>query len=140
VEALRVLFVCVGNMCRSPMAEAIARQLGNGRIDAYSAGLSAAGQVDSAAVAALSELGYSGDGLSSKGLTEVPLHDMDVVVSLIGEAGLSVLPRNLGAQRVAWSVRDPLGEDDATFVAAARQIERRVRGLVTELLADMPAL
>jgi arsenate reductase len=138
VDTVKVLFICVGNMCRSPMAEAIARALGDGRIEAHSAGLSATGQIDPNAITALRELGYSAAGLSSKGLTEVPVHDMDVVVSLIGRTGLAILPRNLGGQRVAWSIRDPMGEDEEAFLATARLIERKVRDLVRELLADEP--
>lgn len=117
------------------MAEAIARHLGGPSVEAYSAGLAASGAVDDKVVAALNELGYSAAGLSSKGLGEVPLTEMDVVVSLIGEPGLAVLPPNLGAQRQAWSIRDPLGEDEETFLAAARLIERRVKALLADLEA-----
>lgn len=128
-----MLFFCIGNMCRSPMAEGIARALGSGRIEAHSAGLSPAGRVDPLAIRTLLELGYSADGLSSKGLTEVPLHDMDVIVSLIGREGLTILPRNLSARQVAWAVRDPMGEDEEAFLATAELLQRKVRALLREL-------
>lgn len=131
-----MLFLCVGNMCRSPMAEAIARSLGNGRIEALSAGLIPAGRVDPNALAALAELGYPAEGLRSKPITDVDLHDLDVIVSLIGDQGLAVLPRNLGARRVAWSIHDPLGEDLEAFVATAELLQRRVRALVRDLLGS----
>jgi arsenate reductase len=134
VEPIRILFLCIGNMCRSPMAEAIARTLGGGHIEALSAGLSPAGRVDPNTLDALAELGYPTEGLHSKPVTAVDLHDLDVIVSLIGESGLAVLPRNLSAQRVAWSIHDPLGEDLEAFVATAELLERRVRALVEELL------
>jgi arsenate reductase (thioredoxin) len=138
VDAVKVLFICIGNACRSPMAEAIASELGGGRIEAHSAGLNAIGQIAPHTVSALRELGYPTDGLSSKSLAAVPLPDMDVIVSLIGRQGLATLPRNLGATCVAWSIRDPMGEDQEAFLAAARLIERRVRDLVRELIADLP--
>jgi len=133
VEPLRVLFLCVGNMCRSPMAEAIARGLGDGRVEAHSAGLSPAGQVSEHAVAALEELGYDTAGLRSKPVSDVDLLDLDVIVSLIGERGLAVLPRNLPAERVAWAIHDPLGEDVDAYVATAELLERRIRTLIEEL-------
>ncbi len=131
---MRILFLCVGNMCRSPMAEAIARELGQDRVEALSAGLQPAGAVDANALAALEALGYPSVGLSSKSVAEVPLRDMDVIVSLIGPDGLAILPRNLAARTESWSIRDPLGEEPEAFVAAARAIEQRVRGLLRELL------
>ncbi|WLD93174.1 low molecular weight protein arginine phosphatase [Alkalihalobacillus sp. AL-G] len=35
----RILFICTGNTCRSPMAEALLNDRSNGKIDARSAGL-----------------------------------------------------------------------------------------------------
>ncbi len=134
METVRVLFVCIGNMCRSPMAEAIARGLGGGRVEAHSAGISPAGEVSENAMAALDELGYPAEGLHSKPITDVDLHEIDLIVSLIGEQGLAVLPRNLSAERVAWSIHDPLGEDLDAYVATAELLERRIRALVAELV------
>ena len=42
---LGILFVCIGNTCRSPMAEAMARAMGGDRVRAYSAGLNPTGRV-----------------------------------------------------------------------------------------------
>ena len=38
-KQIKILFLCTGNSCRSQMAEAFARHLLKGRIDAYSAGI-----------------------------------------------------------------------------------------------------
>src|SRR5512141_2263143 len=68
-----VLFVCTGNVCRSPMAEGIFRQAAQGRGDyrVLSAGLGAAeGQPPSPyAVQAVKELGIDISGLRSRMLT-----------------------------------------------------------------------
>ncbi|MCG6962979.1 MAG: low molecular weight phosphatase family protein [Acidobacteria bacterium] len=129
-----VLFICVGNTCRSPMAEAMARSLSGGRLEALSAGISPTGRIASGTRRALTTLGYSHRELRSKGLGEVPLEEVDLVVSLIGREGLRWLPLNLAAGSRVWSISDPFGEDDETYLAIARMIEGRVRELVDELV------
>ncbi len=127
-----VLFVCVGNSCRSPMAEAMARTLGEGRITPRSAGLAPAGFIAEPTIAALAALGYPGKGLRSKGLDEINRDDVDVVVSLCGRRGLDLVPRRREARREAWSVRDPIGEDVRVYLEVAREIEERVRQFLAE--------
>ena len=134
MRPLKVLFICVGNTCRSPMAEAMARTLGSGRLEAFSAGLSPTGRVAEESLAALRALGYRPDGLSSKSLDGVPVDHVDVAVSLIGPPGLRFLPHGFADRVEAWSIRDPYGDDDAVYLSVARTIESRVRELVEDLL------
>jgi arsenate reductase len=132
-----VLFFCIGNSCRSPMAEAMARTLGRGRIEAHSAGLLPTGRIAPPTLAALAALGYPVDGLRSKGLDQVPLRSVELVVSLIGSEGLRALPQDLVARREAWSVRDPFGDDQEVYLRVARDLEARVRNLVVGLLDEL---
>jgi arsenate reductase len=111
---LRILFICIGNSCRSPMAEAIARSIGGDAIDALRA------------------LGHPVDGLSSKGFDDVDFEHLDVVVSLLGDRGLDVIPHGLAVERESWTITDPFGEDDELYLEVAREIEARVRRLLEE--------
>ena len=129
---LSILFICIGNTCRSPMAEAITRGLGMNHVQASSAGIMPFGRIVSSTVEALEALGYDPGGLASKGLDDVDLAEFDIIVSLLGSSGLSYLPSFLGAQLESWSVQDPYGEDHEVYVGVARELERRIR----ELLAD----
>jgi protein-tyrosine-phosphatase len=129
----RILFICIGNTCRSPMAEAIARSLGGDRVEVYSAGLAPTGMVAEAALTTLAAMGYPNHGLRSKGLEEIALERMDVIVSLLGPDGLKLLPANLGATREAWPIRDPFGEDEEVYRAAATVIESRIKKLLADL-------
>ena len=131
-----VLFICIGNTCRSPMAEAIARGLGGESLRVLSAGLSATGRVASETLSTLEEMGYATEGLTSKGLSEVPLDEIDVVVSLIGPAGINWIPFGMAVDTVVWNVPDPWGEDDATY----RNVARRIESLVRDLLEDLPGI
>lgn len=114
------------------MAEAIARRLGGAEVMASSAGIQPFGRIVDATRAALEGLGYDSAGLASKSIDDVDLGGFDVIVSLLGPAGLAGLPRDLGAELESWSIRDPYGEDDVTYRAVARELEGRIR----ELLAD----
>ncbi len=116
------------------MAEAIARHLGGPRVDARSAGLAPAGFIANGTLAALETLGCPGEGLHSKGLDDVVVHDLDVMVSLLGTGALDLLPRGAGARREAWTVLDPFGEDEDVYLDVARGLEVRIRTLLSEEL------
>ncbi|NOZ96112.1 MAG: low molecular weight phosphatase family protein [Acidobacteria bacterium] len=135
MERTTVVFICIGNTCRSPMAEAMARAMGGDAIRALSAGLASTGHVAPQTLATLEALGYSGEGLASKGLSQVPLDEVDLVVSLIGSPGVRWIPHGMPVETVVWSLPDPWGEDEATYLAVARRIEALVRDLVDDLIA-----
>jgi arsenate reductase len=131
---LSILYVCIGNTCRSPMAEAITRGLRGDDVRASSAGLMPFGRIVNSTVQALETLGYDPRGLDSKGFDDVDLTSFDIIVSLLGDSGLNYLPSNLGAQLESWSIRDPYGEDDEVYLVVARELERRIRDLLDEQL------
>jgi arsenate reductase len=69
----QVLFICLGNSCRSIMAEALARHLFADKLTAASAGLQPLGYVARETLTVLAEVGAPTAGLHSKGLEEVNL-------------------------------------------------------------------
>ena len=129
---LSILYICIGNTCRSPMAEVITRSMGGDRVTAASAGLMPFGRIVASTVETLEDLGYEPRGLSSKAVDDVDLTSFDIIVSLVGDSGLHYLPPTLGAQLESWSSPDPYGEDDEVYLAVARELERRIH----DLLAD----
>ena len=126
-----VLFVCVGNSCRSQMAEALANRLGQGRVRAWSAGSRPAGVISAVARNVMGEEGLSMDGQWSKGLEEVPVADMDVVVTMGCEVECPA-PRGFTGRLVEWDIPDPF--DDLQRGREVRGlIERQVMALLAEL-------
>jgi arsenate reductase len=79
---IKILFVCVGNSCRSQMAEAFANHLGNGKVQASSAGSAPLGTIIPETHEVMKEKGISLEGQWSKGLPDVPVAEMDAVVSM----------------------------------------------------------
>ena len=72
----------------------------------YSAG-SEPGVLSPLAVRALEEVGIDISEHFSKGLTDVPAHDMNVVITLCGEEVCPVFSKEV--QRLHWPIPDPVG-------------------------------
>jgi arsenate reductase len=104
----RVLFVCVGNSCRSQMAEGFARVLGQGRVAVHSAGLMAAG-VHPRAIAVMREAGIDISGQRSKEIDPELLMAMDLVITLCDNAAEACPRTPPSILRLHWPVRDPVG-------------------------------
>lgn len=128
---INVLFVCVGNACRSPMAEAIARQDATDVIDASSAGLFPMGTIPEMTRQTLESNGYSAEGLASKGLQEFVVAEVGLLVNLSGHPGLQVFERYPAVEE--WNVADPYGEDGAIYQRILEDIQGRVRDLARRL-------
>ena len=86
----KVLFLCIGNACRSQMAEAIAKHVASDVIEPSSAGLVAFGEIPNSTIAVLKECGFSADGQHSKSLRSEDLSVADLVVNMTGRAGSTI--------------------------------------------------
>lgn len=126
----RVLFVCIGNSCRSQLAEAFARKLAADVIEPSSAGLSPFGRIAEPTMAIGVEFGLSFDGQFSKGLETVDLAQSDLVVNMTGMPGRGLFGT---AKRVVdWEVGDPFGEDLGVYRQIAEEIEEKIRALALQ--------
>jgi arsenate reductase (thioredoxin) len=131
-EPVKVLFVCFGNACRSQMAEALANHLGRGSVQAFSAGAHPLGWIPFETRDVLDERGIPLDGHRSKGLKDVPLGKMDVVVEM--EAGVvGTVPESFKGRLIEWDIPDPFSGHVEVFRAVRDLIEEHVN----ELLADL---
>ena len=129
----KVLFVCYGNMIRSQMAEGLARDLAGALLDVYSAGLRPIGVVSEEAVSVMEEKGIDITGQFSKGLGDVPLDDMDYVVSLSNRPAKSFLPPEFAGEALDWVTEDPLGQPIEFYRKTRDELESRVKKFVEEL-------
>ncbi len=125
----KVLFVCVGNSCRSQMAEAFARRLG---LDAESAGTEPAARVHPDAVRAMAEKGIRLEGQTPKRLDFGRLGEFQRTITM----GCGVA-ENCPSLRTDedWGLDDPVGHDLASFRRVRDDIEARVVRLAGELRA-----
>ncbi|MDI6852037.1 MAG: arsenate reductase ArsC [Deltaproteobacteria bacterium] len=102
-----VLFICLGNSCRSIMAEALARHLLADSLSATSAGLQPLGFVAPETLEVLAELGVSPAGLYSKGLDAVTLPDFRLIINLTEQAVSAYLPSPCRERLLHRPVPDP---------------------------------
>ncbi len=136
---VKVLFVCIGNACRSQMAEAWANHFGKGRVQASSAGLYPLGSIAEDTYAVMSEKGIPLDGQWSKSLLGVVVAEMDVVVGMGCEVACPV-PAGFEGRVVEWEIPDPFGRGIESFRNVRDMVERQVLGLLADLIApDVPA-
>ncbi|MGO8787068.1 MAG: low molecular weight phosphatase family protein [Terriglobia bacterium] len=131
---VKILFVCVGNACRSQMAEAWANHFGKGKVLASSAGSHPFGSIVDDTYTVMSEKGLSLDGQCSKGLADVALADMDVVVGMGCEVECPV-PAGFKGRVVDWEIPDPYGRSVQFFRNVRDMIERKVLELLAEHIA-----
>jgi len=124
----RVLFVCIGNSCRSQMAEAFARAYGSDIMLARSAGISPSAIIQPLTTQVLAERNLSVDGQFPKGMEIARDEPFDLVVNMSG------VPMPFpGARVVSWTVPDPIGREETVYRAVASQIEALVMQLILEL-------
>ena len=75
-----ILFLCEDNACFSQIAEAAAKHLAPPKTKIFSAGVKPS-VIPPHVIEAMKELGISMTGQKSKGLSDVPMQDIDLVVS-----------------------------------------------------------
>jgi protein-tyrosine-phosphatase/DNA-binding transcriptional ArsR family regulator len=128
----RVLFLCTGNSARSQMAEALAVELGDGRVRAVSAG-SQPKPLHPNALRVMRERGIDLSGHRSKHLRTFARRRFDYVVTLCDRVR-EVCPEFPGhPDAIHWSIPDPgrEGGSDAeslpAFERTAAELETRIR-------------
>jgi protein-tyrosine-phosphatase len=144
----RILFLCTGNTCRSPMAEALFRAKMPGSwhriFELTSAGTSAwEGQpASTTAIDALNEIGVDLSKHSAKRLNAELVDASDLIVAMESthsEAVRAIKPDAvkkvilLGAldqQRAETGIADPIGGDRCVYTESRDEIERLVLLLI----------
>lgn len=124
----KILFVCIGNSCRSQMAEAFARAYGSDVLIADSAGIYPAAMVAPDTVRAMAEKNLTLNGQFPKSIEQVDRSAFDLIVDMSGE-----LEPEDGTPMRIWNVPDPIVMDYENHRRVRDQIEFLVRGLISEL-------
>lgn len=151
----RILFVCTGNTCRSPLAEGIARRtlvdLNRNDIEVSSAGTDAwdGGVATDEALLVGIERGLDIGAHRSRKLTREIVRDADLILAMSPQH--LTTSRRLGGEDKAYllsdyasagesdrMIRDPFGGDLAAYRATADDLQGQVQLALDRFLSDIP--
>lgn len=125
----RVLFVCLGNACRSQMAEGFARAYGSDVLIPASAGLTPASNVAPDTISAMADKGINLREHFPKHLRHLGRAKFDLAINMSGLP----LPDGIAGEVRGWAVEDPVWMDYDEHCEIRDQIERLVMDLILEL-------
>lgn len=128
----RVLFVCIGNSCRSQMAEGFARHHHSDVIAALSAGIYPASIVQPETIATMAEKSVSLEGQSPKRIQSIAPEQVDLLVNMSGRAVLGLFSGFEGGNLI-WEVEDPIGQPMSVYQDVRDRIETLVETLAEQL-------
>lgn len=154
-EPLRVVFVCWGNICRSPMTERVAdgraAEAGLGDVEFTSAGVSTeelGNPMDDRATAKLGEAGYDADGHVAHQIDAAEIDSADLVVAMEQlhlDRMLAMGPRRTDHLKLLTSfdpdaepgagVPDPWYGDADGFADTLASIEAAMPGILDDVAA-----
>lgn len=129
--ARRVLFVCIGNACRSQMAEGFARAYGADVMEPASAGISPAMITPLETRDTMAEKNIDISEQFPKPLSIFPRDHFDMVVNMSG------YPVPGYPQAISWTVADPIGGTAEQYRATRDSIEHLVMQLIIELRRNL---
>jgi arsenate reductase len=124
-----VLFVCIGNACRSQMAEGFARAYGGDVVIPASAGLAPALFVAPDTQRAMLEKNIDIRDHFPKTIRQLGRARFDLAINMSGEE----LSSDAGERIVDWDIPDPVRFSYERHCEIRDEIERRVMNLVIEL-------
>ena len=130
---LQVLFVCIGNSCRSPMAESIALRDAADLFLTASAGLNPLGVVQRLTLLTLEANGYPTAGLHSKPIFNEAWAHADLVINMSGYPREHAFPRADWHKVEDWDVEDPYGASPEVYQRIFDDIRTRIEALAARL-------
>lgn len=127
---IKIAFICIGNSCRSQIAEGFAKQMGkeflDKKIEIYSAGTYPAYEVNPDAIAVMKEKEIDITSQYPKPISKIP-PDPDIVITMGCGVECPYLP---SSYREDWGIEDPVGMPIEFFREVRDVIDSKVKHLI----------
>jgi arsenate reductase (thioredoxin) len=132
----KVLFLCIGNSCRSQMAEGFARRYGSDVMEVRSAGLAPASIVQPLTKRVMEAKNINIDDQYPKDWARSATADVDLMINMSG----ATLPAQGPMAIQEWQVEDPIGQPEELYIQVRDQIEHQVMRLILQLRKEARSL
>ncbi len=138
MKRIHILFVCIGNICRSPMAAGIAEKMYPEKVIVESAGITPYGDKAAPEAVEVMQSNYCIDisDHEPKGVSHLFLNDFDYIVALDPHVfdHLKVYFQLAKEKLIKWDIDDPFTKDIEVFRKCAEEIQRCVTNTLNELM------
>jgi arsenate reductase len=129
----KVLFVCIGNTCRSQMAKGFFNAFTSSE-SADSAGMQPGDSVNPNAIMIMKEVGIDISGSRPKKLTTAMNGKFDIIVTMGCTNRCPITPLE---KTIEWNIEDPIGKSLEKYREVRDIIRNHVEDLIGEIKKDV---
>ncbi|WP_456401645.1 arsenate reductase ArsC [Persephonella sp.] len=133
---IKIGFICTGNTARSQMAEGFCKfhsKILSLDIKVYSAGSKPAGEIHPLTYTVMKEKGIDISDQFSKSIDEIPLNELDYIITLCSEA-VEDCPTFFGKHIEHWNLPDPVKSKDNYQINSFRNVRDIIELKIKDLL------
>ncbi len=136
--SVKIGFICTGNSARSQIAEGFGKYYAEKlkkSVEVYSAGSNPSDYIHPLAVKVMKEKGIDISKNIPKSLDEIPLKELDYVITLCDDAEENC-PIVIGAKKLHWGFPDPAKVKEKqlnVFKYIRDEIEKKVEELIKKI-------
>ncbi len=132
---MKILFVCSGNTCRSPMAEGYLKSLNLEGVEVSSAGLQAGGCVSENSVSALKDMGIDISQHIPRQITREMCENSDKIICMTATHKALLELSGVGGDIsvLGFGISDPYGSDLDAYIACRNEIVNEIDKILSRV-------
>ncbi|BAU23340.1 protein tyrosine phosphatase [Caldimicrobium thiodismutans] len=136
---MKIAFICKGNSARSQMAEVYAKhfaRLYKKEVEVFSAGADPEKEINPFVLEVMKEEGFDLSENRPKGLEEIPLKELDLIITLCDQAE-ETCPFIPGVKKIHMPFPDPAKLEGKEVLSEVRKIRDLIKQKVEDLIKTL---